>query len=142
MLKGGNYLGEKDAFKFPVEGALLQSLQEEFPTEIVLGSGRADVIEYLVPQVREAKLEIFSKEHPPPHFRVSYGGESANYNLYTGERLPGNRPIGIKDRKVKAWWKKHRVAMAELWNKVRPSDCAVGVMQIPEEWRAGRQTRG
>jgi hypothetical protein len=25
------------------------------------------------------KISIFAREHPPPHFRVSFQGESANY---------------------------------------------------------------
>ncbi|HYD26488.1 DUF4160 domain-containing protein [Brevundimonas sp.] len=125
-------------FLLTVEGPLLASLQIHFPTEVVMGSGggRSGMMEYLLPQVREAKLEVFSDEHPPPHFRVSYAGRSANYNLLTGERLAKNRPISIKDRKVMKWWLEYRLDLARLWNMSRPSDCQVGPVIIPDDWLA------
>lgn len=119
-----------------VEGPLLASLQIHFPTEVVIGSGggHSGMMEYLLPHVREAKLEVFSDEHPPPHFRVSYAGQTANYNLLTGQRLAKNKPTSIKDRKVMKWWLEHRVALARLWNMSRPSDCQVGPVSIPDDW--------
>lgn len=114
---------------------LVDSLREVLPTYHVYPDSKSGMTEFLYPKVVEAKLEIFSDEHPPPHFRVSYGGSSANYKISDGTRLKNNREIEIKDRKVMGWWKQHRVELAELWNSSRPTDCPVGPFDIPPNWR-------
>ncbi|MGH8194068.1 MAG: DUF4160 domain-containing protein [Woeseiaceae bacterium] len=35
------------------------------------------------------KVEIFSDEHPPPHFRVKYSGETANYTIKDCTKING-----------------------------------------------------
>lgn len=84
---------------------------------------------------KRVKLEVFSNEHPPPHFRVSYDGSSANYSIETGLRLDGNAALAVKDRTVAQWWRTYRVAIAELWNRTRPTGCTVGEFVIPADWR-------
>ena len=119
-----------------VEGAVLASLEPIFPTLIELGMGRPGVIEFIYPRVTKAKLEIFANEHPPPHFRITYKGQSANYSLASGTRLAKNEQTRLKDREVLAWWKEHRLDLAKLWNETRPFNCPVGKIQVPPEWQS------
>src|SRR5437762_11128886 len=51
--------------------------------------GRVEVIKYLVSRVKNLKIEIFANEHPPPHFRVSANGETANYRIDNCTQLNG-----------------------------------------------------
>jgi hypothetical protein len=71
-------------------------------------------------------VQIFGREHPPPHFRVSHQGTSVNFNIRTGERLPKNTGLEKFERNIKAWWKGNVDYLIERWNATRPSDCPVG----------------
>ncbi|WP_409449560.1 MULTISPECIES: DUF4160 domain-containing protein [unclassified Brevundimonas] len=84
---------------------------------------------------KRVKLEVFSDEHPPPHFRVSYDGSSANFAIQTGLRLDGNASLAVKDRTVAQWWLTYRVAIAALCNKTRPTGRTVGEFVAPADWR-------
>lgn len=74
------------------------------------------------------KVEIFADEHPPPHFRVKYQHMTANFSITTCERLNGSLPL--RDRDIRKWWQKYRLAIASAWNAHRPSDCTVGPVDI------------
>src|SRR5438309_9985456 len=57
-------------------------------------SGRSfnpDRIELLVARTISPilKIEVFANEHPPPHFRVNYAGETANYRISDCQQLNG-----------------------------------------------------
>ncbi|MNR94683.1 hypothetical protein D3C72_257710 [compost metagenome] len=98
------------------------------------------LLEHLVPtpslgSTKHVKLEVFSDEHPPPHFRVSYGGRSANFEIATGQRLAGNAALGVKDGVIINWWTTYRKDIANLWNKTRPTGCTVGEFSIPADWK-------
>ena len=72
------------------------------------------------------KYEVFSNEHPPPHFRVSKGDDGAVFDLRNGKFLHGSG----KTRKIKRCVKKNypsiRRTLIEKWNETRPADCPVG----------------
>ncbi len=44
-------------------------------------SADQDSIEFLVDRLAGLRVEVFAREHPPPHFHVTCGGEFANYRI-------------------------------------------------------------
>lgn len=80
--------------------------------------------EKLVGQLQGLKIEVFANEHPPPHFRVKYSGETANYAISDCRQLNG----GLEKwyRNVKEWHSKNKQLLIDTWNNTRPSDCPVG----------------
>ncbi|MFA8443754.1 DUF4160 domain-containing protein [Yoonia sp.] len=113
-----------------------QSLQDELFQDFLLGpivdideSGNDDkrmLMEVYVAHVKAAKVEVFSREHPPPHFRVLYQGSSANYEISDCTRMNGSGQVLRFEKNIKKWWKKNKEKLIEIWNERRPSDCPVG----------------
>jgi hypothetical protein len=87
-------------------------------------SGRVEIIKYLVSRVKNLKIEVFANEHPPPHFRVSANGETANYRIDTCAQLTGG--LERHHGTIKRWHKENRPLLIEAWNRMRPSNCPVG----------------
>jgi hypothetical protein len=85
-----------------------------------------DRIELLVARTisPSLKIEIFANEHPPPHFRVKYAGETANYRIRDCEQLNGG--LRRHYRVIRDWHSKNKPALIDAWNNFRPSDCPVG----------------
>ncbi len=73
------------------------------------------------------RVEVFAREHPPPHFRVRYQGETATFRLSDGERLHG--ALKVHTRKIRDWYRRNRSTVIDAWNKHRPTDCPVGVVR-------------
>ena len=80
----------------------------------------------LVGSYRGFKFEIFSREHPPPHFRAWYQGQSASFSIDTCERLRGNKGLEQNESAIRKWWKDNKEKLIEVWNRTRPDDCPVG----------------
>ncbi len=78
----------------------------------------------LVDRFKGLKIEVFSKEHPPPHFRVSFSGESANYRISDCEQLNGG--LGRHCSVIKEWHAENKPKLIEIWDARRPTDCPVG----------------
>jgi hypothetical protein len=76
------------------------------------------------------KIEVFSDEHPPPHFRLSHQNRTANFAIVDCELLNGD--LKLPHRAVRKWWMIHRVQIAEAWNMYRPTDCPVGPIDLAE----------
>lgn len=53
-------------------------------------SEETDHIEFLVGFSKGLKIEIFANEHPPPHFRVLYQGESNNFRIADCSAINGD----------------------------------------------------
>jgi hypothetical protein len=70
------------------------------------------------------KVEIFSNEHPPPHFRVSISGEQANFAISDCRNLTGG--LASYARAVRRWHSVNKALLISTWNARRPSDCPVG----------------
>jgi hypothetical protein len=85
--------------------------------------------EALVATLNGLRFHIYSDEHPPPHFRVWYAGETADFYISTGAKLKG----GLKkwERTIRAWHADHKGELIEVWNRTRPSDCPVGAYREP-----------
>lgn len=71
------------------------------------------------------KIQIFAKEHPPPHFRVICAGETANFTIKDCTKINGS--LNKWERNIKEWHMQNKDRLIEVWNKTRPSDCPVGV---------------
>jgi hypothetical protein len=82
-------------------------------------------IKQLVARVDGLKIEIFAREHPPPHFHVSAGHIDATFSLADGSLLEGRLPG--RERALILWWyARSRPLLIETWNETRPTDCPVG----------------
>lgn len=79
----------------------------------------------LVAQVNGLNIEIYSNEHPPPHFYVKSLDINASFCIQSCSKLKGN--ISSKDlSKVKYWHKRSKSLLIDIWNSTRPTDCVVG----------------
>ncbi len=69
-------------------------------------------------------MAILSDEHAPPHFRVRYQGETANFRIKDGEHING----GLKQhhKAIKKWHAVNKQKLIATWDSTRPSDCPVG----------------
>lgn len=83
-----------------------------------------DSIEFLVDRFRTLRVEVFSREHPPPHFRVVCAGESANYRIADCHQLNGG--LRRQYRIIREWHAQNKHRLIDAWNHQRPSDCPVG----------------
>jgi hypothetical protein len=104
--------------------ALVEELAFSFQMGPVLEDGKRFLTEELVAHLKGLKIQIFSKEHPPLHFRVSYAGETANYSIKDCSQLNGDLKKWY--RNIRLWHSENKSTLIETWNKTRPSDCPVG----------------
>jgi Domain of unknown function (DUF4160) len=72
------------------------------------------------------KIYIYSEEHPPPHFHVIYNDEENSFSILDASPLYPDGQLFKYFKNIKKWHKKHKEALANAWNKSRPSDCPVG----------------
>ena len=79
----------------------------------------------LVARVNGLKIEIYSNEHPPPHFHVKSPNINASFTIESCTQLKGK--ISSKDlSKIKYWFKYSKPLLIETWDSTRPTDCVVG----------------
>lgn len=83
------------------------------------------IVEHTVGEFDGLKIEVFSDEHPPPHFRVKLGSESNCFRIADGSPLYGE---GLKRyfRNIRKWHGENKQVLIDFWNKTRPSGCPVG----------------
>lgn len=107
--------------------AQLRSALNLYQGESRSGPQSCGLVEFLVDRFNGLRVEVFSREHPPPHFRVCVGGETANYRISDGAQLNGGlrRYYSV----VRQWHAEHRSKLIEVWNSRRPADCPVGAYQ-------------
>ena len=104
---------------------LAASLAADFRNGPILDDdGRRFLTEETVANLDGLKIQIFSNEHPPPHFRVEYAGETANFSIKDCSKLNGG--LTRWDRNIRRWHASHKSQLIEVWNRTRPSDCPVG----------------
>lgn len=86
--------------------------------------GRRAVIKFLVSRIDGLRVEVFSDEHPPPHFRVAANGEVANYTIQDCIQLNGG--LDRHYRTIMEWHAMNKSLLIAAWNERRPSGCPVG----------------
>ena len=117
------------------------SIPEELEDELSRSFASGRIIEFTdqgeyvevkkvqVDRVNGVKIEVFSNEHPPPHFRVKYQGSTANYSIKDCTRINGGGEVVRFENNIIKWWKANKQKLIDTWNARRPSDCPVGVYQ-------------
>lgn len=106
-----------------------QSAVDQLRTSLLAAERRQagptdDAFELLVDRFGALRIEVFAREHPPPHFRVICGDESANYRIADCHQLNGG--LRRQHRIVREWHAQNKDKLIDAWNRRRPSDCPVG----------------
>lgn len=101
LMSSGAYIFHEDGESFPI-------------------FGRA-----LVERIGALKIEIYPKEHAPPHFHVKGPDVDATFHLTTGRYIDG-RIDGRSRDVIEYWFGRARLKLIGVWNKTRPDDCPVG----------------
>jgi hypothetical protein len=79
----------------------------------------------LVERIDGLRIEVFSREHAPPHFHISGGGINAEFTIAECKLLKGK--IGKREKDIVKWWyKRSKPIIILAWNEARPSDCPIG----------------
>lgn len=107
-----------------VEDELTDALKNSLRRDDNSSLSQFSEMELLIDKYHGLKVEIFAREHPPPHFRVINGSESANYSIKDCSQLNG----GLRREyvTVKKWHGNNKNKLIEAWNSRRPTDCPVG----------------
>ncbi len=85
-------------------------------------------IKQLVARVDGIRIEVFAREHPPPHFHIEGGGIDATFSILDCSLING-RITGRERAFVEWWYKRSRSVLVKAWNNSRPSDCPVGPIE-------------
>lgn len=109
--------------------ALAESIRQGRVIEIRDGKGLRMLTEETVERVDGLKIEVFSNEHPPPHFRVKFQSSTANYQISDCSRLNGSGEVLKYEKNIHLWWNENKTKLIEAWDRLRPSDCPVGRYQ-------------
>ncbi len=79
----------------------------------------------LVARAHGLRIEIYPREHPPPHFHVRAAGLHVSFAIEDCRLLEGS--ISGRDRTLIEWWYRYsRPRLVAVWNATRPADCPVG----------------
>jgi hypothetical protein len=82
----------------------------------------------VVARVHGLKIEMYAREHPPPHFHVTGGGINATFSLEDCSLINGEIS-GREQALVRWWYRRSGSILISAWNQSRPSDCPVGPVQ-------------
>ena len=63
-------------------------------------------------------VQMYWRDHPPPHVHVFYGGAEALIAIENGEVIAGGLPRGAL-RLIRAWIRDHRSAMEVNWERAQ-----------------------
>lgn len=85
---------------------------------LILGKALFDTIKGL-------KIEVYSREHSPPHFHVKDDRVNAEFLLDDCSYMKG-KISGKNIRLIEYWYLKAREKLIEFWNERRATDCVVG----------------
>lgn len=96
---------------------------------IELAEEREDGHEYVyfekahVGELGGLKMQIYSNEHPPPHFHVKYNGQENSFRIDDASPLYPNGDLKKWFKNIKKW---HKMELMSAWNDLRPEYCPVG----------------
>jgi hypothetical protein len=78
-----------------------------------------------VDTVRGLSIEIYPKEHAPPHFHVHSANVDASFKIEDCSILKGK--ISESDyNKVRYWYQRFKPKLIDFWDSTRPTTCTVG----------------
>jgi hypothetical protein len=129
LLKGRKYFFEVDPTElesFEEFAEYLESMLSE-PCTVWEKDGELILFEIkaLVANIRGLRIEIYPKEHAPPHFHVLSANIDASFRIDNCELLNGT--ISSSDHKKILYWHKYsKQLLIEKWNSMRPTNCPVG----------------
>ncbi|MDB2685899.1 DUF4160 domain-containing protein [Mariniblastus sp.] len=109
-----------------IQGNALSELRRCFKSGPLAESGGRETSKHFVGQLKGLKIEVFSEEHPPPHFRVKCGGETNSFLICDGTPMYPDGDLKKYFRNIKKWHGKNKDLLIQKWNTTRPSDCQVG----------------
>ena len=97
------------------------------PCSILERNGEQLLLEskQLVERLNGLKIEIYSNEHPPPHFHVKSPEVNATFAIEDCRQLTGHAPSSAL-QKIVYWHQFSKQKLIEAWNSTRPTDCTVG----------------
>ena len=79
-----------------------------------------------VDRIGSLKIEIYHKEHAPPHFHIRSEKVNCSFTIRDCNQLHGD--IDSANLKLVTYWhRKAKRKLIEMWNQTRPTDCPVGV---------------
>ena len=84
-------------------------------------------IRQVVARVKGLKIEIYSNEHPPPHFHVKSPNIDVSFDIENCDLLKGSIDSGDK-KKIKFWHMHAKPLLIEAWDSTRPTNCTVCVV--------------
>lgn len=94
-------------------------------------AGRLIHIRQRVAQVNGLRIEIFHREHAPPHFHVRAADIDAAFTVEDCRLISGT--IDSRNQGLVEWWHaRARLKLIGAWNATRPSDCPVGPISVPD----------
>ena len=98
------------------------------PIYLINGLELRKLEEAVIDQIGGLRISIYANEPPPPHFQVSYNGETNDFAIKDCTPIHGNN---LKEyfRNIRKWHKKNKLKLIEFWNRFRPTDCPVGEYQ-------------
>lgn len=74
-------------------------------------------------------IEMYFRDHPPPHFHARYGGEAV-IAIETGEVVAGSLP-GRALRLVREWTEMHRDELNANWDLARARQALIPIAPLP-----------
>lgn len=104
-----------------------QDATESLKNTLRLDSQRNSSSQYtelLVDSIGGLKIELFAREHPPPHFRVKTGGQTANFRIKDCHKMNGG--LEVHYRAIRQWHVENKQMLVSAWNEHRPDGCPVG----------------
>ncbi len=78
-----------------------------------------------VDKIYGMSIEIYPKEHAPPHFHVRSSRVNASFRIDDCSLLDGQIASDDYD-KIRYWHKFSKPVLIERWNSLRPTKCVVG----------------
>jgi Domain of unknown function (DUF4160) len=100
-----------------------------FANTVVLANGIVVEQRELLEKIGGLKIEIYPNEHPPPHFHVKSNDFNISIDILTGEILKGKLENNAA-KKIKYYHMLHKAKLIEAWNRLRPTNCPVGKINL------------
>ncbi|MFV1601737.1 MULTISPECIES: DUF4160 domain-containing protein [unclassified Phaeobacter] len=83
-------------------------------------------MDFIVARFRDIKIEIYAKEHPPPHFHVKTNAGNASFEISNCRLIEGDAVLARRQKEIRKWHETNKQKLIATWNETRPSDCPVG----------------